>query len=247
MRISTTLLLLAALLAGVSNATPITIGSLSYVDDGRNDVDGDGKTDVFTDSLNNREWLRWDVVPALDYAQTLNAIDSGGLLEGFSLATTTDADALTRAMFGGGNACDGYTGRSLTTCGAIDANDAAGLFGQNYISDFNGIAWVVSDNGVEEEAGYVRYIDSLFYTLDEWSTIEATDIYSSSGTLPNIPITWLLYREMQVQVPEPTTLVLLGLGLAGFTATRRRSAAPRQHSLETPPQSLGDSLRFIQG
>ena len=51
--IFTGLILLSGSLATVANAGIITIGALSGNDDG---------TTVISDTLNNREWLRWDKI-----------------------------------------------------------------------------------------------------------------------------------------------------------------------------------------
>ena len=70
------LLLGASILLLVSvqvNASPVTVGSLSS--------DDDGSTQIITDTYNNFEWLRWDVLADLNYTQTLAAIGSSGLIK----------------------------------------------------------------------------------------------------------------------------------------------------------------------
>ena len=69
------LLFLSPLMA---NADPISIGALSSNDD--------GSTEVITDSLYDREWLRWDVVNGLTYAELQEAFDVGGAYEGWRIA-----------------------------------------------------------------------------------------------------------------------------------------------------------------
>ena len=74
----------AALAASVSlgvaaQASTITVGSLTSADD--------GSTEVIVDTLNNREWLRWDVLADLTYAETLAATSSGGAYADFIIAT----------------------------------------------------------------------------------------------------------------------------------------------------------------
>jgi len=59
-------LILAASILLVSaqvGAAIITIGSLS--------TETDGSSEIINGSLNNREWLRWDILAKLNYAQTV--------------------------------------------------------------------------------------------------------------------------------------------------------------------------------
>ena len=81
---------LILLMGGAVYATPITVGALSSNDD--------GSTEVITDSLNNLEWLRFDVLADLTYAQTLAAIGAGGSHEGWQIAHNAEAAALEAAL-----------------------------------------------------------------------------------------------------------------------------------------------------
>ncbi|NUQ61377.1 MAG: hypothetical protein HUU20_02745, partial [Pirellulales bacterium] len=57
------------------------------------------------DSLNNREWLGWDVTKGLTYAQTVAATQAGGMFAGFSIARNNDAQLFVDALIGAGNPC----------------------------------------------------------------------------------------------------------------------------------------------
>ena len=53
--------------ATAAYAAPIVSGSMSR----------EVGSDLILDSLNNREWLGWDVTKAYDFAETLAAIQTG--------------------------------------------------------------------------------------------------------------------------------------------------------------------------
>jgi hypothetical protein len=59
---------LALAASACAQAAPIVVGSLSR----------EPAEQVIHDSLNNREWLGWDVTRGLNYAQTVAAIQPGG-------------------------------------------------------------------------------------------------------------------------------------------------------------------------
>lgn len=104
MRISTLITLTAILVVGIgghpASATPITVGALSSNDD--------GSTEIILDTLNDLEWLRWNVLSSLTYAQTLTAIGTGGSHEGWQIAHNAEAQLFINALYDGGPAptCD---------------------------------------------------------------------------------------------------------------------------------------------
>ena len=77
--------------SGFTNAGLITIGSLSSNDD--------GSTQIINDSLNEREWLRWDVLADLNYTQALAATTSGAYSD-WTIATENDAIMFMTALTG---------------------------------------------------------------------------------------------------------------------------------------------------
>ena len=201
----------------------ILIGSLSSNDD--------GSTEVITDSLNNYEWLRWDRVADLTYAQTLSAISVGGAYEGWQIAGNLEAQRFVDALIGSPNGCtvsgSGYCLSTTTLLGF------SSLVGDSYMVDSMSVqtnwAWFLTDVA-PDTAGFLSLSGqfstgtgsggSSVYKNNDYLPISTTDIYAAGGINADKPVGWLLYRT----VPEPTTLALMGIGLAGIGYMRRKTA-----------------------
>jgi hypothetical protein len=193
-------------------AIPVTIGALSSNDD--------GSTEVISDSLNNIEWLRWDILGALTYSETVDIISAGGAYEGWNIANDTHALQFVTALSPDGNAACGQD-MIETSCYNNPRSDYLKLIGGNY--SYQETRAFFLQETTNEEAGQIQVFDGYgSISKFRWGTIFGSDAYSGYfSTWPNV--TWMLYRDMETsEVLEPSTLPLLGFGIIGLGFVRRR-------------------------
>jgi len=198
------------LLCQYGQASIITIGALSS--------DYDGSTYTITDNLNNLEWLRWDVLADLNYAETLTAIGTGGAFDGWQIAHNAEAQMFASALFDGVTpTCNTSDSTSSQLCG-ITGMDVLSLVGHipDSIGNLSSFAWFLDDTGTGE-AGRFHANDNVgqgafnsFQSLIHPTfTIDHTDQYSATGgALDTAPpnfrhiIPWLLFCESDCGLPS---------------------------------------------
>lgn len=195
-----------------ANAAIITQGSLTTNDD--------GSTNIISDSLNNVEYLRFNVLAHLTYAQTLDVLDTqdGG---GWSIATPTTAINFTTALFApvASNCVHDGISVSVTSCGNL-TGWVDGKFGNNN-TIYHDAAWFIDDSG---EADYIYLSAEGLVTARDYTLVQS-DEFSDLGPYPESdqPVSWLLVRPATV-VPVPPAVWLFGSGLLGLVSLARRKA-----------------------
>jgi len=208
--LTTILILLIFSFLSPSHASSINYGALQS--------DDDGTTEIISDSLNNVEWLRLDALANLNYAQTLTSTSSVGAYNNWNIAHNFHAQQFIDAMFSPDTpTCSINTGPN---CGNPAYND--GDFGGNF-DPSSELVFFISDNNIGQEVGLITLSASGITKDDEWASIDDSDKFSLAGANSALPISWLLYREMNTgSIPEPLPTTLITIGLIGIAISRKR-------------------------
>jgi hypothetical protein len=223
-----------------SNASALPISYAGYtLDEATNIVTGGGlewlqwdETDGMTisDALATYHCDGWGLASNVQMAALFNAFNIGEIawdnLEntgqhrstGFdSVEPNDDTDRIFVNIFGN-------TGTEHPSTGTNDLEAAYALFGNDLDADgFFNTATVADDftfyyNGIHNQYGEASITEDNSYFTRTWSsTYYGIALVRSNQPPEMVP---------DVQVPAPTTLALLGLGLAGMTIVRRRQNTP---------------------
>lgn len=205
---------------GTASAAVVSVGALTS--------NSDGSTSSILDSLNGREWLRWDVLKGLTFAQTVDLVAPGGAFDGWKIAKNADAVLFLNALIGP-NSC---TAVPVVSCVNPVSDDVRLLTGDSYslnvlggpYNDFDDYVYFLSDDAFGHEVGVIETLkfpragtSTVILKHDQWD-IAGGDW---AGTMAGHEMGWMLFRDTPLGVPEPgpVSLVLLGL-FAAWKAKR---------------------------
>jgi hypothetical protein len=169
----------------------------------------DADTDFVTDTNSGRLYTRFDAFN-LSYADTLTAIGSGGAYDGWSIASSYEADDWYAAAFGlAATPCTGIASFEQE-CGTL-SGWVDGAFGASRYSYVDLFAFINTDGGWQQIGlGEIRDNGEV-RDLSKWSDVASLDKYAA--------INLLLFKE-STSVPEPSTLAFFALGMIGLVSRR---------------------------
>ncbi len=196
-------------LVNAAYAEIITTGAMTY---------DDTTPDYVSDSLNHREWLRWDIVEDYTYNEIFHATDIGGEYEDWTMASSEDMNVLVQALYGDeyANSCTSTTINEV--CGNFEFDIIKSMFGEREGSTgYDSVAFL-SEGITEVGLLGVNTDENILRKYNDWVSIDGKDRWHGSGSSS---ISYQLYRETgATAVNEPATLAIFALGIIGLRMRR---------------------------
>jgi hypothetical protein len=191
--------------------------------------------DYTTDLVSGLDWLDMSYTNGLSYNTVLSMI-GGSSLTGWSVATGDQVDALfNNASSLAPLPIGGSSGTHVYVDGTSYYSEAAGLI--NLLGATNS---GVSSGGLYSYDSIRAYIDQQYTPTTHWASalsaltyfdnafpgvgyLYTNDVYYLNNAGGSAFVGTFLVRESSV--PEPSSLLLMGIGLAGLGFVRRRKRA----------------------
>jgi len=202
--LSQIILLFTLTLASNANATIIT-GNLSY----------DNTTDLITNTSTGKQYLGWDLLASTTYGSLLPLLGTGGTYESFHIASQTEALDFFYAAASFDPVAAGFNRNTFSLSGTFFPNQFGGVV------SFSSSVFFLSD--ITTELGLIySQSDGLIQFYDNSISISPSIGGSCTARSGTCQKSFLLVSNIDTQVPEPSMLALMGLGLIGIFGINRR-------------------------
>jgi hypothetical protein len=174
------------------------------------------------DTESDLDWLKLTETQAIPFNHIYSQFGENELYEGWQYASSIQFEELILNFGGIPMVCSGtsmFCGTSIANNGKMAA--LISLIGETYRSSStiasNGMISAINSSGAHFVAGISESSSGTVFIDSAWTTNRKQEISSNMGSF--------LVRQ-HIQVPEPTTVSMLTLGLIGLVIRRRKRSIP---------------------